>query len=197
MRPRAAGEDGFGLIELLIAMTILSVALLALAGGLISSANSMRRAGHLSTATTLADMQTELYRALKYECIRLDPDSIPSDTTYTSDTAYSSSQITAEPAAGACPGSGTPPEWDATRDVTGATSPASPDGHAYRVDTYITWYCPAGTLGGTDDAPLCTPGAGDPATRAVKRVTVVVRDGNDVSTTFARVVSTFDASTGL
>lgn len=197
MRPHAAGEEGFGLIELLIAMTILSVALLALAGGLISGATAMRRAGHLSTATTLADMQTELYRALKYECIRLDPASIPSETVYTADSAYSSSQITAEPAAGLCPGSGTPPEWDASRDVSGTTTPASPDGHAYRVDTYITWYCPAGTLGGTDDAPVCAPGAGDPATRAVKRVTVVVRNGNDLSATFARVVSTFDASTGL
>ena len=66
---------------------------------------------------------------------------------------------------------GPPPECNASRTATGA------DGKSYRVDTYIV---------------LVTPTGG----RAVKKVTVVVRDPNNLALTFARQVSTFDQSTG-
>jgi hypothetical protein len=55
--------------------------------------------------------------------------------------------------------------------VTGA------DGKPYRIDTYIVSTTPTGG-------------------RPLKKVTVVVRDYNNLTLTFARQVSTFDQSTG-
>ena len=157
-------QGGFGLIELLLAMTMLNIGLLAVVAAFSSGIVSLNRASRITTAAVLADGQMELYRALTYASIRLDPSSIPGTTPYTTDTAYSSTQVTAS-----CPG--TPDECNASRSATGA------DGKTYRVDTFIVSTTPTGG-------------------RAVKRVTVVVRDPNNLSLTFARQVSTFDQSTG-
>lgn len=68
-----------------------------------------------------------------------------------------------------CPGLAD--ECNASRQAPGA------DGKAYRVDTYIVSATPTGG-------------------RAVKKVTVVVRDYNKLQVVYARQVSTFDQSTG-
>jgi hypothetical protein len=60
-----------------------------------------------------------------------------------------------------------------SRSVTG------PDRHAYRVDTYIV-----------NDHPVA-------ASRTVRKVTIVVRDGRKLSKVLARETSTFDCSTAL
>ena len=62
LRRRTAADDGFGLIELLIAMTMLAIAVGALLTVFASSAVSLRRAGQKGTALTLADTQMEKYR---------------------------------------------------------------------------------------------------------------------------------------
>jgi prepilin-type N-terminal cleavage/methylation domain-containing protein len=190
-------EDGFGLVELLIAMTLLSVALLALIAGFSSSMLALHRAGHSSTATAMAETQLELYRSLRFVCIRLEPSSIPDTSPYTTDPAYSDDQVTTVAVTGLCPNTGVPDEWNASRPVTGTTTPASPDGFSYRVDTYVTWTCPSGTLSGTSDAPVCLPIAGEPLARPVKQVTVVVRDLDTPTKVYSRQASTFDASTGV
>ncbi len=168
MKTRARAEGGFGLIELLIAMTILNVALLALVAAFNSGALSLQRAGKTATASALADSQMELYRALRYIDIRLDTSSVTAangNAVYAGDTAWSASQVTAS-----C--SGVPNECNPMRNATGA------DSHRYRVDTYIVAVTPAGG-------------------RQVKRVTVVVRDADRLTgTPLARVQSTFDESTG-
>jgi hypothetical protein len=115
----------------LIAMTVLVVGVLAIAAAFSSGAISLRRASRISTAGALADAQVELYRALTYANIRLDPASIPNTAPYTTDTAYSASQVTTP----SC--SGLPPECNASRTATGA------DGLSYRVDTYIVYDTPA------------------------------------------------------
>jgi Tfp pilus assembly protein PilV len=152
------------LIELLLAMTMLNIGLLAVVAAFSSGIVSLNRASRITTAAVLADGQMELYRALTYASIRLDPGSIPGSAPYTTDTAYSGSQVT-----GTCPG--TPDECNASRTATGA------DGKSYRVDTFIVSTTPTGG-------------------RPVKRVTVVIRDPNNLSISFARQVSTFDQSTG-
>jgi type II secretory pathway pseudopilin PulG len=152
------------LIELLLAMTMLNIGLLAVVAAFSSGIVSLNRASRVTTAAVLADGQMELYRALTYSSIRLEPSSIPGVAPYTTDSAYSGSQVTATCA-------GPPPECNASRQVTGA------DGKPYRIDTYIV---------------LTTPTGG----RAVKSVTVVVRDFNNLSIAYARQVSTFDQSTG-
>jgi len=157
-------EGGFGLIELLLALTMLNIGLLAVVAAFSSGIVSLNRASRVTTAAVLADGQMELYRALTHDSIRLEPSSIPGSAPYTTDTAYNASQVTAS-----CPGP--PNECNASRQAVGA------DGKDYRVDTYIVSYTPAGG-------------------RAVKKVTVVVRDWNNLTTTYARQISTFDESTG-
>ena len=157
-------DGGFGLVELLIAMAMLNIGLLAVVAAFSSGIVSINRAGKITTAAVIADGQMELYRALTYNAVQLDPATIPGTVPYTSDVAYNASQVT-----GTC--TGTPPECNASRQTTGA------DGKQYRVDTYIVSVTPTGG-------------------RPVKKVTVVVRDYNNLTLTYARQVSTFDQSTG-
>jgi hypothetical protein len=69
-----------------------------------------------------------------------------------------------------------------SRVVSSGTTPASPDGRTYRVDTYVVQL--AATSSGTLE-------------RARKQVTVVVRDGNALGQVLVRESSVFDCSTGL
>lgn len=145
-------------------MTMLNIGLLAVVASFSSGIVSLNRAGRVTTGAVLADGQMELYRALTYNAIQLDPATIPGTAPYTTDAAYSASQVT-----GAC--SGNPPQCNASRQATGA------DNKTYRIDTYIVTVTPTGG-------------------RPVKKITVVVRDYNNLTLTFARQVSTFDQSTG-
>jgi Tfp pilus assembly protein PilE len=162
------GEGGFGLVELLVAIIILNIGLLALLAAMASGTTAVRRASRLATASTLADKQMELYRALTYSAIALDSTTLPATAPYTTDSAYSASQVTAT-----CSGTvATNPQCNASQSVTG------PDHGTYRIDTYIVYY---------------TPTSG----RAVKRVTIVVRDATHLSgIVLARAASSFDLSTG-
>ena len=61
-----------GVIELMAAVTVLSIALLALMAGYDSAFISLHNAAKKSAASTLADNQLELYSALSYSAIGLD-----------------------------------------------------------------------------------------------------------------------------
>ena len=146
-----------------------NVGLVALLAAFISGSTAVRRSSRVATASTLADTQMELYRALTYSAIALDPSSIPSTTPYTTDTAYSASQVTATCVSGTYTSY---PQCNASRTVTG------PDHGTYRVDTYIVSRTPTGG-------------------RAVKLVTVVVRDTKALTKpALARQSTSFDQSTG-
>lgn len=188
MELRAREEGGFGLIELVMAMFMMNVGILALVAAFNSGAVALQRASHVSTGAALADSQMELYRGLTYGQIGLDSTALAAvDNTYKCDTAL-------KPSAGAnaCPNTVTPcsaacadynvttkstacalNECTPSRTVTAATSP---DHHPYRVDSYIRWMTPA-------------------TGRQFKQITVVVRDGTTTSIVFARQTSTFDPST--
>ena len=166
MRLRA--DQGFGLIELLIAMVILNVGILAIVASFNAGIITLNRASRITTSAVLADQQMELYRAIKYDSVRLASATIPVTAPYTTDPAYSATQIVT-PTCGAGPSY--PNECNATRQATGA------DGKLYRVNTYIV---------------ETTPTNG----RAVKLVTVVVRDDADQARVFVRQASSFDQSTG-
>jgi prepilin-type N-terminal cleavage/methylation domain-containing protein len=164
-------ESGFGLIELLIAMTVLAVGILALFAMFESGLRSVNRASTVATAGALADKEMENFRAIRYDSIGL-PDSlvtaaVTSSPPYGSDAAYSTTSRVALNACGTSPCTTKVP----VQTLTGA------DGRSYRVDTYVTWQ---------------TVGAG----RGVKLVTIVVRDGTDPTKTWARTASAFDESTG-
>lgn len=167
MRQRLRDESGFGLIELIAAMTILVVGLLAIVAAYSSGAASLVRAGRVGTASTLADKQLELFRAGRYASVALNPSTIPTTAPYTTDSAYTATQVT-DPA---CTGV----ECTASQTVTG------PDGHSYRIDTYVMLHDPTGSG----------------LSRDVKKVTVVVRNPNDLTATpLARQISTFDQLSG-
>jgi type II secretory pathway pseudopilin PulG len=195
-----SNEAGFGMIELLIAMVVLQVALLAIVGSFGAGADALSYAGKINTAAVIADQQMELYRTMPYDAIGLDTAGAPTSGTYIGDTT-----VCASGQSPVCANTGprnnlNTSAWSCTaasgatsvstfftanginpclahRSMTGATTPASPDGRSYYVDTYIKW----GTLI-----------AGE---RAVKQVSVVVRDGS-LSTELAKEVGTFDCSTG-
>lgn len=169
MRARLREEGGFGLIELLLAMLILNIGLLAVVAAFNSGIIAVQRASRVTTASVLADQQMERFREIKYANIRLDATSATnadSDSTYRADSArtYPTAQVT-----GTC--SGVPNECNPSRTATGA------DKRQYRVDTYILEQTPTGA-------------------RTVKKVTVVVRDAQTPERTYVRQASTFDQSTG-
>jgi Tfp pilus assembly protein PilV len=172
VRRLSANDQGFGLIELLIAMVVLNVGILAIVASFNAGIITLNRASRITTAAVLADQQMELYRAIKYDSIRLASATIPTTAPYTFDPAYTcsgcSTQITS-PSCGAGPSY--PNECTATRQATGA------DGKLYRINTYVTSSTPTGG-------------------RAVKLVTVVVRDDADQNRVFVRQASSFDQSTG-
>ena len=165
---RLRSDGGFGLVELMIAMVVMNIGLLSLLAAFANGVVTTRRAGRSATASTLADSQIELYRALTYSVIALDASSIPSTAPYTADKAYNASQVTAT-----CSGQvSSNPQCNASRSVTG------PDHGTYKVYTYIVWLTP-------------TNG------RQVKQVTVAVYDAAHTSgPALARRASVFDESTG-
>ena len=176
MHVRPRGEDGFGLIELLMAMVMLNIGILAIVAAFNTSIFALNRASGISTASALADSQMETYRAITYAAIGLDSTALGTvDNTYKCDSTLGAScpNSTSSEVTQSCSG-GAPlsNECNPSRSVSGA------DHKPYRVDTYITTTTPSGG-------------------RSVKVVTVVVRDGNHLSARpLARVSSTFDQSTG-
>jgi Tfp pilus assembly protein PilV len=167
-------EEGFGLVELLIAMTVLNVGLLAIVAAFSSSAIAINRAGRVGSAAALADTQTELYRTVTYDAIGLDL-AATTDATYKGDTVACANGTDCSNIAATsptCPNANFPNACTPTRVARGA------DDHNYRVDTYIKKVTVSGQ-------------------RDTKQVTIVVRDEEDLTLRpLARVVSVFDCSSG-
>jgi type II secretory pathway pseudopilin PulG len=172
VRVRLRAEAGFGLLELLVALTLLNIALLALVAAFNSGAIALRRASRTSTAAALADAQMERYRALTYDAIVLSSSAVSTtDTLYRNDAVLGGNIANDLTTSTGCTASPLPNECNPSRIAAGA------DHHSYRVDTYVT---------------ARTPTNG----RAEKLVTVVVRQGRAPYSTLARQQSAFDLSTG-
>jgi len=166
LRQRLRAEEGFGLVELMISLVVLNVGILAIVAGFNAGSLALLRANETSTASTLADKQMELYRAITYPAISLNTTAV--DGTYTGDVAYPGTRVT-----GVC----TSPVADSCIPTRTVTAAQSPNGRPYRIDTFIIRYTP--TANG----------------REVKRVTVVVRRPSPLKV-LARLNSNFDQSTG-
>lgn len=77
------------MIELLAAITVLVVGLLAVYSMFQTSLMQIRRASTVTTAAALADTEMEKYRAIKYESLGLDDSVVATtDSTYKGDSAY-------------------------------------------------------------------------------------------------------------
>jgi prepilin-type N-terminal cleavage/methylation domain-containing protein len=178
---RVSRDDGFGLIELLIAMTMLSIAVGALLAVFTSSAVSLRRAGEKGTALTLADTQMEKYRTRTFTAVRIDGTLIPTSGTYvTANSTDSTIPVSTDQAVSGqngdedCSGTPEPAACLPVQNVTG------PDGHLYRIETYVNYVNNDSTLSVRTPAPDLT----------LKRVTIVVRDATTGSV-MARESSAF------
>ncbi len=182
---RARENAGFGMIELLAAMTVLSIGILAVFSMFHAGSIQIKRASNITTAAAIADSEMEGFRAIKYSYLGLTAAAVTAtDTTYKSATESYGAYLAASSPTNqansmviyvAC---GSPPCTNLvpTKTVTGA------DGKSYRVDTYITWQT--------------TSTASGVAGRNVKLITVIVRDPT-TNATYARVSSSFDETTGL
>ncbi len=168
------------MLELLMAMVMLNVGILAIVAAFSSGNAALSRANRISTAGALANKQMEVYRGLKYDNIVFKTsewNSAKSDSTYTADTAYTQNMLNPVsphalvPDATNCPANVPVNACDPSYTTTGA------DHRSYRVDTYLYFD---------------TPSFGN----QLRTVTVVVRNPDDLTRTFARATSTFDPSTG-
>jgi type II secretory pathway pseudopilin PulG len=177
MRTHAHDESGFGMLELLMAMVMLNVGILAIIAAFSSGNTALARASRVSTAAAIADVQIEAYRGLIYDNIVLaktEWDAALLDTSYKADTVYVNKvQPIVSPTPNfvvttPCPTSAS--ACDPSYTTTGA------DRRSYRVDTYLYYETP--TSGGQ-----------------LKVITVVVRPAADPTRFYARVSSTFDPST--
>ena len=159
------------MMELLLAMTILNIGLLALVASLNAGVVAVKRASQTATAASLADKQMELYRAIRYSAILLDDTAVnATDATYRSDPVLGGNVALDITTTTAC--TGVPDYCNPSHVVAGA------DHKQYRIDSYVTW---------------STPTSG----RQLKLVTVVIRTPQSPYKTLARQQSTFDESTGL
>jgi type II secretory pathway pseudopilin PulG len=146
-------ERGFLLIEVVAAIMILSIALLALMAGYDSAFESLHASGRKATAATLANEQLELYRALPYTSIGLDADTTsavgdPNNAAY--DETYATNSLLDgdwvpdpdNPDSLVQQPSGTVNEVTITSCGTTANclpiqNVTGPDGRQYRLETYI------------------------------------------------------------
>lgn len=189
------------MIELVIAMAIMTIALSALVAVFSSGMLAVRRASQTTAAAALAHTQLETFRAMTSRDIGIDVSAgtvAALDSNYKNDAACANSTIsktcaTDGVAATEIGPTGTSPHtcsainaWYAntlpctpSRTASASTTPASPDGRSYRVDTYVIQV------------------AATSSQRASKQVTVIVRDSSALGGWLARETSTFDCSTGV
>jgi type II secretory pathway pseudopilin PulG len=168
----ATREEGQGLIELIVALTILAVGIGSLLTLLTSSALSLQRSDQKGTALVLAEKQIELYRSAGYRDVRLDDglvsaiastdkymtanssdSTIPAGSGQRLDTAADSN-----PCVPTNPLNPTPDNPNSLPDECRPIRPEiGPDHRPYEIDTYIH---------------TTNPNGGD----AVALVTVIVRN---------------------
>jgi len=84
-----SNQAGFGMIELLIAMSIMSIGILAVFALFQTGMVTIQRASTVSTAAALADSQMETFRAVRYNVIGLDDSEVATaGAIYLADPAY-------------------------------------------------------------------------------------------------------------
>ena len=116
------------MIELVTAMAVLAVGVLAVHAMFVTGIFQITRASTITTAASVASAEMENYHALRYESIGLQESLLlGADGTYRGDPAFRTSPSDRVD----CPGGGCPAV--PTKTVSGA------DGRDYRVDSYMTW----------------------------------------------------------
>lgn len=171
MRRIVKDESGLGIVELVIAIAIINVAIMAMFAMFQAGALSVLRASRTSNGAVVAEKQAELYRAMLYKDIQLNDSLVTAaapDSLHTAAPEWGNpvAQVKSSTCATSLP---------ECRPIQ--TSVPGADGRAYRVDTYVR---------------TVTPSSG----RDGKQVTVVVRLASDPSRVLARLTTNYDLATG-
>ena len=131
-------ESGFGIVELVVAVVVITVALLAIAAAFETGVISIRAAANRTVAAKLANAQVERYAALAYTSIGLDATTF-TNTTISGHQLYDSTYVSDETALNAAT-SGT----DATISGCGSAAQCLPvqtvtgtDNKNYKLETFI------------------------------------------------------------
>lgn len=172
MPVRLRENAGFMMVELLAAIVLVTVAILALMAAYDSAFLSMHKAARETAAGTLAQNQLELYNALQYSSVGLDTTTLSSvkasNSTYVTDEASLSNAASATDHTFTC---GTATNCLPVQTLTGS------DGKSYTVETFIR-----------DISGVAYSG------RSERVVTVIVRDPNTSgSPKVAQMSAGFDA----
>ena len=112
-------EEGFGLVELLIAMTILVIGIAATLSVFASSIISLGHASKAGTELTIAERQLEAYRAMPFVCVPRGGVIAPMPASCSATPPYP----------------GFPNPYASTQTVFG---PDAPDHRSYRVTTAVS-----------------------------------------------------------
>jgi Tfp pilus assembly protein PilE len=211
---RLRGEDGFGLIELSMAMVMLNVGILAVVAAFNSGAVALRRSSLVANATVVADQQMEAFRRMRNCEIGLQSQSMPSSTSsYAADTTafaaagsyYSSSTAAASQlwVTDYLPTSGQSTyvtTWESnhspvsssrdTTSLTGAATPNCVNGSGSAVNPHQTSVVGPDNRTYIVDTYIYVVQVASQGWQ--KQVTIVVRDPNDPTHSLFRESSTFD-----
>jgi type II secretory pathway pseudopilin PulG len=116
VRARLKSGAGFGLVELLIAMSVMTIAITAVVAGFSSGMVALANASRTGTAGALADKQMEAYRALEFTSIPTSLDASQSVTGPDGRAYAVATTIVPD-----CPVGGTPPACVGARPVKKVT----------------------------------------------------------------------------
>lgn len=127
----ARNESGFMTIELMVAVVLVTIALIGLMAAYDGAFASLHSSGQTSSAGLLGENQLELYASLPYSSVGLDASTLT--TVKSTDANYSTDEA-------ALLGSGT----DVTISGCGSSAQCSPvqtvtgsDHHTYKIETFI------------------------------------------------------------
>jgi len=176
-------QDGFGMLEVIMAMGVLNIGIFAVLSAFTSGYVTMNRTKATTSASVLIDQQMERMRALNFNSICI------------STTSTGTNYVGAAPEGTAVPTCST-----SDPALVAVRNPATgPDARAYRLDTYVYWRCTTGTLTTTTPYTTSSPGcltAGSVVSNPTKLVRVIARSSTTTTLIYARVESSFDQTTG-
>ena len=191
MLPRLSDEKGQGMIELILAAVLITVALLALMASYDSAFVSLHKSARTNAAAALAESQLELYSAVYGDTSKTTTTTGGTTTTITlplADVGLSSSLLTTAKANDAFYATDEASLTPSGSDVTSASCTTSLaqckpvqtvtgiDGKSYRVETFIRDVSQSLTCTTASTTTTC-------GTSALERdVTVIVRDPNTSGT---------------
>jgi Tfp pilus assembly protein PilV len=172
MPTRLQQEQGQGMIEMILAITVITIAVLALMASYDEAFFSLHSSARKTAAASLAESQLELYSALyssqsAFSSIGLSSTEVTtakaSDTYYSTDESSLTPSNTTEVSNASCTSTSTLPQCMPVQ-----TNVVGTDGKKYRIETFVRDVSQSLTCTTTPPCPTTTE----------RDVTVIVRDPN-------------------